>query len=157
MADRANIPPMGPEQNEETNFCRQAIANTPRMFAMLAETAEGRAELRKHRATAKARLKSETDWRERGFAAYMLMSVDAVLKRRSKRQRTPSTTKAELRAIRSDLERIRASAKLACTVLYHHAWECGEHGVDVIDMREAYGAAKKVTRVVDGLVRGSGA
>ncbi len=157
MTDRANIPPMGPDQNEETNFCRQAITNTPRMFSMLAATTEGRAELKKHRATAKAGLRTETDWRERGFAAFMLLSIDGALKRRPKQPRKPSTAKAELRAIRSDLERIRVSAKLACTVLHFHAWERGEHGTDVIDFREAYDAAKKVGRVVDGLVRGSDA
>jgi len=148
---------MSPDQDEETNFCRQAITNTPRMFAMLAETAEGRAELKKHRAVARVRLKTETDWRERGYAAFMIMSVDAVLKRRRAKPRNPSMAKAEIRSIRDDLARIQSSAKLVCNVLYYHAWERGERGTAVYDIREAYMAAEKVGRVADNLVRGSGA
>jgi hypothetical protein len=120
---------MCPDQNEETNFCRQAITNTPRMFSMLAATPEGRAELKKHRTVAKTRLKTETDWRERGYAAYMILAIDAVVKRKRTPKRTAvSNTASELRRMREDLKRIQRSAEFACNMLWVHAWEKGEVG-----------------------------
>ncbi|SEN10010.1 hypothetical protein SAMN02800694_2770 [Luteibacter sp. UNCMF331Sha3.1] len=153
-----DIPPLGPDQDDVTHASRQAVVNSPQLLATMAETATGRMELRKHRAIASQKLRTETDWREICYATYMLHAIDAVLapkpkrKRAVKRKARPRLA-AHLSSFRDDVRRIQTTTGLASELLSLHTLDETHSPALVLDLNEALIATRKAASLAETLAR----
>jgi hypothetical protein len=155
-------PPLGPDPDEGTHYARQAITSG-NLFRTLAQTTEGRQELRRHRQIARARLRSETDWRELGYAAWVLREVELALAPKASRRRKPAAQrplpKRPRRASEVEtLQRVKSAADLVCSLLAVHAWESGDSkfGMATYDMRDACMSAQRASRLTGDLLKEGG-
>jgi len=153
-------PPLGPDPDEGTHYARQAITSG-NLFRTLAQTPEGRQELRRHRQIARARLKSETDWRELGYAAWVLRAVEAALSPKTSRRRStikrPTPRRPRPVTETETLQRVKSAADLVCSLLAVHAWESGDtkYGMATYDMRDACMSAQRASRLTGDLLKES--
>lgn len=122
------------------------VANAREMFSAASATVEGRRELRKHRAIALQRLKTETEWAEVSWAAWMLRQCELALAR----PKRPSESAAHKQ---QRLHRIVYASSGACDML--RRWAFGPEreslpGTSIFDIQETWGIMSRVYRIAGG-------
>lgn len=132
------IPPTREDQDEVTHQVRQCLINNPSLIRMMARTPEGKQQLRRHRARAAQMLKTATDWREAGYAAWMLLQVNKALATAKGRPRARAAAPIEKAALAN-------CYRLANTI----ASVLGEAALDGLkpnmsDIGDAYMAADRI-------------
>lgn len=132
------------------------VQNAGKLFRRLVDIPEGRALMLHQRAKALSVLRSTKDWRDAGYASFMVLTVNTVLDERS-RKAAESRSKASRKHMREELQRIQDSAEFISMLLHTHAFE--PHGYFIGakgDFSESWSASKRVHRKAGDLLEAMG-